>query len=872
MLSKFYPIHNLASLLTRDTVVLAPNQRLASALKEGLRENHGTIYSFEEWLTHQWEILKQREKNPQKVLSTFQEQWLWKEIIAQSQVGEYLLDLWQMAYLASNAKRQCHLWQLAIEPTNWPYKEDTQAFELWHQAFKNKCEAHHWVTFAEMAEKILDAYKNNILQKSPEVILVEYNEIPPLYQSLLNTAFHHQKNHQSEQQKNHCHRAGFPSGQKELEAAIQWSYHTHQNSPNERIGIIVPNLSEYRSEIETLIYNVLPEAKEISFNISIGTPLSEIPIVEAALQVLSFCNEPKTSLSVLKLIHSPFIFHLDYNNPQLINEIADLEYQLSEMGDKKLNHEAILEIVKPSGHNHWHDSLKSAIELFQEYPPKKQTLKEWHLVFTKILEHFNWPGLRARTDIENKQYTQWKECFEQWSNLSSEYERLSYNDAVNHLTQWVHHQIFHPVTPKINNPIQIMGLLEAAGLQFDKLWLIGMNSQQWPPAAKPNPFLPYRLQRHYQMPHSSAEREFVYAQQLTQRYLTSANEIMISYSASDEEESAKPSSLIIDIPEIKANDLAFSKKYNPIQNQTRPITKSTIDSEEFGPKVSESEKNTLRGGSGILTHQAACPFRSFALYRLHADPLPESTLGIHPIDRGILLHSVLEKLWKKIKSSENLHLLSEQQTQSLITQTIKKSIKEKIFSHYEPVYLELEALRLQNLIGHWLEIEKKRDAFTLFACELTQEVQIDDLKFRLRIDRIDQLPDGSLILIDYKSGKNLSQKQWLDERIDEPQIPLYALSQNNVSGLLYAVINKESMRFKGIILKDIGITDATLWESLDKSLWPESFAQLKKQWEKNLNKLAKEFLSGYAAVDPKYGHATCNNCHLNTLCRYDYAN
>ncbi len=44
-------------------------------------------------------------------------------------------------------------------------------------------------------------------------------------------------------------------------------------------------------------------------------------------------------------------------------------------------------------------------------------------------------------------------------------------------------------------PVQVMGMLEAAGLRFDHLWIMGLHDEALPAAASPNPFLPYSLQR-----------------------------------------------------------------------------------------------------------------------------------------------------------------------------------------------------------------------------------------------------------------------------------------------------------------------------------------------------------------------------------------
>ena len=38
-------------------------------------------------------------------------------------------------------------------------------------------------------------------------------------------------------------------------------------------------------------------------------------------------------------------------------------------------------------------------------------------------------------------------------------------------------------------PVQVMGMLEAAGLRFDHLWIMGLDDEALPAPANPNPFL-----------------------------------------------------------------------------------------------------------------------------------------------------------------------------------------------------------------------------------------------------------------------------------------------------------------------------------------------------------------------------------------------
>ena len=75
----------------------------------------------------------------------------------------------------------------------------------------------------------------------------------------------------------------------------------------------------------------------------------------------------------------------------------------------------------------------------------------------------------------------------------------------------------------------------------------------------------------------------------------------------------------------------------------------------------------------------------------------------------------------------------------------------------------------------WLKLEAARPEFFIHACELPFSYYYHQHQIKLRIDRIDRLDDGQLLLIDYKSGK-ATATGWTNEFLSEPQLPLYAIA------------------------------------------------------------------------------------------------
>ena len=67
-------------------------------------------------------------------------------------------------------------------------------------------------------------------------------------------------------------------------------------------------------------------------------------------------------------------------------------------------------------------------------------------------------------------------------------------------------------------------------------------------------------------------------------------------------------------------------------------------------------------------------------------------------------------------------------------------------------YLALEETRLIRLVTEWLLYERGRVPFNVLDTEQKTSVSVAGLPLRVRLDRIDRLIDGSLLVIDYKSG------------------------------------------------------------------------------------------------------------------------
>jgi RecB family exonuclease len=187
-------------------------------------------------------------------------------------------------------------------------------------------------------------------------------------------------------------------------------------------------------------------------------------------------------------------------------------------------------------------------------------------------------------------------------------------------------------------------------------------------------------------------------------------------------------------------------------------------------------------------------------------------------------------------------------------------------SSWELEYLALEEQRLCQLIDALLQYESRRAAFVVEQMECKQEIEIAGLRLSVRMDRIDKLEHGR-ILIDYKTGEAV-QKQWMGERPDEPQLPLYAVAGkvDELRDVYFARVrrSKKDPCFIGALSGD----DCGVLRSTNETYERDSdFERLLDQWRVRLEALSLEFQAGVAAVSPKDGAKTCKHCPFSGLCR-----
>jgi RecB family exonuclease len=124
------------------------------------------------------------------------------------------------------------------------------------------------------------------------------------------------------------------------------------------------------------------------------------------------------------------------------------------------------------------------------------------------------------------------------------------------------------------------------------------------------------------------------------------------------------------------------------------------------------------------------------------------------------------------------------------------------------------------------------------------EIRIGDVAIACRFDRLDELGDGTLALIDYKTGASRTKSQSLDGRLASTQLALYALEIGpRLSALLTLGLGAAAITYRGVARQPDLIAD-TLNAVPDAAAW----AALLDRWRTQIHALLEEYVGGDARV------------------------
>lgn len=864
----------IRSALERRAAILTANARAARWLEReyALAQralgrsawDTATITDWDSWLRGLWMEHALKVVDAPLLLTRLQERGVWSRMMGED--ARRLLSPSAMSALAESAYALLSGYEAQDERRRVWGKTDAERFQQWAAAFERECARRNWASRAGLERRVAAVLDAKALPG--EVLLVGFDRLTPAQNVLISALAEHGVSvHVAESAAGatvvQYRRA---SGlREELTACAAWARARLEANPVARIGFLVPDLGAVRAEMERAFRRVLaPGSNDIfasramPFEFSLGLPLAHVPVIRAALLLLRWMREPLSEEEATWLLLSGFAGE---SSEYLALARADAERRNWASISPDVSLGGILS-SKPARECATLRTLADVYKGERRMMTAERSSGEWVDWAQTLLERVGWPGRTEQGTLTFQAVRRWERALDEMALLDFDSSRMKLGEFLHTLGSHALESIFAPESE--GAPVQIMGANEAAGQRFDALWFLGVDDAGWPPRGRPHPLLPDDVQRRHRMPYGDPENDLELAKAVTARIAASAPEVVFSYAACNPDGELRPSPL-----------LPRNAAWQMVEAERPPHPKPRLEGIEEPVDVALWPLEQTPGGSETLKMQAACPFQAFAAKRLRAEPLNRAERGLTAAERGSLLHKTLENIWSPEKGA--LHTLEDLKAAKSegTLEAILKAAVESAFAGYDAVdeswmraYLDSEKARLCLRLGAWMEVEERRQPFEVIACEeRLDDVDVGGLHLRLRVDRVDQLPNFDRLLLDYKTSVVATGK-WEGLRPDEPQVPLYAVfgGVDDLQGVLFAQIRAGATKFIGSVADAKAQLDSSLTGSsaLVKNPYTET---MRDEWRIALLNLADDFLLGKAVVDPKHGVDTCKVCSFAGLCR-----
>ena len=293
--------------------------------------------------------------------------------------------------------------------------------------------------------------------------------------------------------------------------------------------------------------------------------------------------------------------------------------------------------------------------------------------------------------------------------------------------------------------VAIYGLLEARMARADLVICAGLNEGSWPGRPAVDALLAPDILRALGVP-GSEFRIGLAAHDLAGAM--GAPQVVLSRALRDAEGPTLPSRFLLRVEALLGDDLAKEHAETAIPALAQRLDRLRTSASEYlrpAPDPSSELRRKASISATALDRLLGDPYQFYArsiLALSRLDPLAADPFS-DPALRGTLMHDILDD-WHKARASGQRDL-------PLVSFAKAALAAEQV----HPLFRALWQPRLmagletfEDLIAGY-----EADGRVTLATEIKGEMKVQGVTVHGRADRIDRLSDGSLVIIDYKTGK-----------------------------------------------------------------------------------------------------------------------
>jgi ATP-dependent helicase/nuclease subunit B len=796
----------LAETLEDDALVVTANRRLATVLTEDYSRRQleagckawrtPAVRSWPDWLRELVAAAHPSKPLPAR-LNGHQSRVLWERCLRQ-EISSPLLNIGAVVSQARDTWTLIHDYCLTLDEVERAARgRDQGVFVRAARRYQGSLAAGGWIDDAGLSSLAVQLIRAGDTEVPGRLVLAGFDRQTPAAARLIDAL--RASGCQVENtvaNKGSAQRSvkAYENPDAEMRAAGAWARRLLTENPERSVAIVATHLERDAERCARLVregfapgWQLGGRSYRMAVNVSYGRRFGEFPVIATALLALRWLQEDIGSLELSRLLRSQSLGAGEQGGR------SRMELELRRWPDMRWSPRRALQVLSGDAHSRsdWLQSV-AGLEGMRGDLRGSRRPSEWAASFDAALQALNWPGETALDSVEYQLHNRWRELLNEFARLDLVIASMSLGEALARLRTLVGETIFQPENRV--GLVQLLGPLEAAGMEFDDLLVCGLTSSNWPPPGRPAALLSRELQRDHKMPDADPDDTLAYARRVLLRLADSSSNFACSYALSDGDAEQRPSGLL---PEL--GPLQEGLTDDPGWHAVALYSADSLVTVKTDPAPPVGADESVTGGTSTVNYQLSDPFAAFAYGRLGIRPIPRVTTGLPPNIRGNIIHRALNALYHERPSQAMIQSSIALGFDARLPEVLRYAFA-WLESRADPVLgqlLELEKARVVNLLRRVMELDLQRDVFEIIELEAPAALEAGRVKLDLRIDRIDRLETGEIAIIDYKTG---TRRQFLlaDGAPADGQLVAYTMAvDERVGELAYFNIDSRQVDYTG---------------------------------------------------------------------------
>ena len=431
----------------QNTLVLTANSRLTrylqSAFDECQQAQQLTIWEtprilpLQSWLELQFH---QTNSSDKLLLTDFQEECVWQEIIQQSKLTPDLLQPGQMTRLVMQAFETLTLWNVSLDELQ-PFTEQNEVRCLieWITQFRKRCLDKNWITQTELPHQIQSCEK--MLRLPEKIILIGFDDLNPAITSLFANVEKQISIETEMLTTNTINKKQIiiDDTEAEIKTMARWIKAQWEKNPGGKFGCVIPDLGKMRTTVQRIFMEFFSIEQ---INISAGKSLAQHNMIHTALTLLNWCHTDLPIQELSYVLQSPYLCLNDDEK----NCGAQIDSLLRDQNKMQVSIADLYSVIPLLQSRYPQTNLLSRWRAFINCYHEKKSVdslpSEWAQHFIHALKLIEWPAHHTQNSAEFQVLERFKKVLMAFSQLDFIFSKINCRRALHLLNTLTQQTIF----------------------------------------------------------------------------------------------------------------------------------------------------------------------------------------------------------------------------------------------------------------------------------------------------------------------------------------------------------------------------------------------------------------------------------------------